>query len=248
MVTIICGDKKFEDVEIICFDKDGTLLTLNMYKPVMKKRAELLLEKYRLKQENYNDLLSLMGLNPETKEIIQKGPIHIERVEIIKRTREYLRTFSINSSVEEVAELFDEVDHLVDFTEYVEAFEGVGSLLDNLRDKGVKLMVSTHDSTEPASKQLASAGLFDYFNLIYGLDIDSPYQAKPAPDMLQYGCKILEVDITKSIVVGDDDRDLLMGRNAGALACIGVLSGKAEEKDFQHADVIVDSIADIKIK
>ncbi|OLS29857.1 MAG: Phosphoglycolate phosphatase [Candidatus Heimdallarchaeota archaeon AB_125] len=248
MVTIICGDKKFEEVEIFCFDKDGTLLTLNMYKPVMKKRAELLLDKYGLKQENYNDLLSLMGLNPETEEIDHKGPIHIERVEIIRRTREYLRTFSINSSIEEIAELFDEVDHLIDFTEYVEAFDGVSSLLNQLRDKGIKLMVSTHDSTEPASKQLASAGLFDYFDLIYGLDIDSPYQAKPAPDMLQYGCKTLEVDISKSIVVGDDDRDLLMGRNAGALACIGVLSGKAEEKDFKHADVIVDSIANIKIK
>jgi phosphoglycolate phosphatase len=248
MVTIICGDKKFEDVEIFCFDKDGTILNLKMYKPVMKKRAELLLEKYGLKQENYNDLLVLMGLNPETGEIEQKGPIHIERVEIIRRTREYLRKFSINSSIEEIAELFDEVDHLVDFTEYVEAFDGVNSLLEKLREKGVKLMVSTHDSTEPASKQLASAGLFDYFDLVYGLDIDSPYQAKPAPDMLQYGCKTLEVDIAKSIVVGDDDRDLLMGRNAGALACIGVLSGKAEEKDFKHADVIVDTIADIKIK
>ena len=139
-------------------------------------------------------------------------------------------------------------DHLVDFTEHVEAYDGVSSLLNTLREKGTKLMVSTHDSTDPASKQLASAGLFDYFDLVLGLDFDSPYQAKPAPDMLQYGCKTLEVDISKSIVVGDDDRDLLMGRNAGALACIGVLSGKAEEKDFKHADVIVDSVADIRIK
>jgi phosphoglycolate phosphatase len=248
MVTIICGNKKFDDVEICCFDKDGTVLTLNMYKPVMKKRAELLLEKYGLKQANYKELLALMGLNPETHEIDHKGPIHIERVEIIRRTREYLRTFSINSSIEDIAELFDEVDHLIDFTEYVEAFEGASTLLDSLRSKNIKLMLSTHDSSEPAAQQLASAGLFDYFDLVLGLDIDSPYQAKPAPDMLQYGCKVLDVDISKSIVVGDDDRDLLMGRNAGALACIGVLSGIAEAKDLEHADVIVDSIADIKIK
>ena len=248
MVTIICGDKKFDNVEIICFDKDGTILTLNMYKPVMIKRAELLLEKYALKQENYKDLVSLMGLNPETHEIDLKGPIHIERVEIIRRTREYLRTFSINSTVEQIAELFDEVDHLIDFTEYVEPIEGTSEILEILRNKGVKLMVSTHDSTEPASKQLASAGLFDYFDLVLGLDIDSPYQAKPAPDMLQYGCKVLNVSITKSIVIGDDDRDLLMGRNAGTLACIGVLTGKTEEKDFKQADVIVNSIKDIKVK
>ncbi len=247
MVNIKCGDLKLEGIELVCFDKDGTLFTLEMYIPVMQKRAKLLMQKYGLKEENYADIVSLMGLNPETNEIIMGGPIHIERVEIIRRTRAYLRTLSINSSIVEIAEMFDEVDHLVDFTDHVKSIEGAQAILEKIRNSDAKLVLVTHDSTEPAIKQLASVGLFDYFDQILGLDIDSPYQAKPAPDMLQYACKVLNADVSKSIVIGDDDRDLLMGKNAGAMACIGVLTGRSKQEELKHADVILNSIADMKL-
>ncbi len=247
MADVWCADTQLKDIELVCFDKDGTLLTLAMYIPVMEKRAELLLEKYHLKDENKNDILELMGLNPETHEIISGGPIHIERIEIINRTREYLRKLSINSTVEEIAEIFDEVDSLVDFTQNVETIGGVNRVLQEFKKAKVKTLLVTHDGTDPAQKQLMSAGLFHQFDLVLGLDINSPYHAKPAPDMLQYACKILTVDVTKSIVIGDDDRDMLMGKNAGALCCIGVLTGRSEEKDLKNADVIVNSVADIKI-
>jgi len=247
MLEVWCADTQLKDIELVCFDKDGTLITFNMYIPVMEKRAELLLEKYHLKEENRNDILELMGLHPETHEIISGGAIHIERIEIINRTREYLRRLSINSTVEEVAEIFDEVDSLVDFTKNVETIEGVNKVLQEFKKANVKILLVTHDSTEPAQKQLMSVGLFHFFDLVLGLDLDSPYLGKPAPDMLQYGCKILEADVTKSIVIGDDEIDMLMGRNAGALCCIGVLTGKSEAKDLKNADVIVESVADIKV-
>lgn len=247
MVSIKCGDLKLNDIELVCFDKDGTLLTFDMYKPVMEHRAKLLLQKYGLKEESYNEIVSLMGLNPETHEIIVGGPIHIERVEIIRRTREYLRKFSINSSIEDIAELFNEVDHLVNFTDHAKSIPNVQPVLEKIRNSGAKLVLVTHDSTQPAIHQLASVGLFDYFDKVLGLDIDSPYLAKPAPDMLQYACKVLNVDVTKSIVIGDDDRDLLMGKNAGAKACIGVLSGKSKCEELKNADVIINSVADMKI-
>jgi phosphoglycolate phosphatase len=247
MVAVWCSDTQLKDIELVCFDKDGTLLNLNMYKPVMEKRTELLLEKYHLTNDSRNDILELMGLNPDTLEIIWGGPIHIERVEIIRRTREYLRKFSINSTVEDIAEIFDEVDSLVDFSENIEVYEGVNKVLQALRKEKIKTLLVTHDGKEPAEKQLMSVGLFHLFDLVLGLDINSPYNAKPSPDMLLYACKILEVDVMKSVVVGDDDRDMLMGKNAGAQCCIGVLTGKSEAKDLKNADVIVESVADIKV-
>jgi len=246
MINIKCGDLKLKDVELVCFDKDGTLFTFDMYIPVMEKRAQLLLQRYGLKKEHYGAIVSLMGLDPETSEIVEGGPIHIERVEIIRRTRAYLRTLSINSSVEEIAELFNEVDFLVDFTDYVKSIEGIQPILEKIRNSNTKLVLVTHDSTEPAIKQLASVGLFDFFDKVLGLDIDSPYHAKPAPDMLQYACKILNVDVSKSIVIGDDDRDLLMGKNAGSMACIGVLTGKSKAEELKHADTILESASDIE--
>ncbi|MHA2358216.1 MAG: HAD family hydrolase [Candidatus Heimdallarchaeaceae archaeon] len=245
MVTIRCKDQTFENVELICFDKDGTVLTFDHYIPIMERRAEYLVERFNLSKDNYNQLISLMGLDPETHKVIVGGPIHIERIENIRQTRDYLRNFSINSSIEEIAEIYDEVDNLVDLSHNVKTQSGSRKILESLRNANAKNLLVTHDSTEPAKKQLMSVGLFDLFDLILGLDMNSPYLSKPAPDMLQYGCKLLDIDVSKTIVVGDDDRDMLMGKNAGAFGSIGVLTGRSKEKEFKHADVIVSSIDDI---
>jgi len=248
MVSIVCGGRKFQDIELIGFDKDGTLLDISMYVPVMQKRAEILVEKYELPDEAYNEILELMGVDPENKTIIKGGPIHVQRVENIKHTREYLRKYSVTISVGELSEIFNQVDDQVDFSDYIKPFPGVIKLLEELDKTDVKIVLFTLDSTEPAEKHLTSAKIKDHFDMILGLDVDSPYQPKPAPDMLQYACKLLEVDITKTIVIGDDDRDMLMGKNAGNVSTIGVLSGKCSEKELKNADVIIQSVADIKVK
>ena len=248
MVTIKCGGQKFQDIELIGFDKDGTLLDFDMYVPVMQKRAEVLVSKYNLPEQAKNDILDIMGVDPEKNVIIKGGPIHVQRVENIKRTIEYLRNYSITASVGELSQLFDEVDDQVDFSAYIKPYSGVKELLERLEKTDVKIVLFTLDSTTPAKKHLKSAGIKDPFDLILGVDVDSPYQPKPAPDMLQYACKLLEANVNKSIVIGDDNKDMLLGKNAGSLGCIGVLSGKSEEKELVDADVIIPSVADIEIK
>ncbi|MHA1828172.1 MAG: HAD family hydrolase [Candidatus Heimdallarchaeaceae archaeon] len=248
MVTIQCGEKKFKDVKLIAFDKDGTLLDFNMYLPVMKKRAEVLIKEFALPQDTYNDLLSLMGVDPTTHSIIKGGPIHIQRIEIIKEVIEFLRNKNIKVSVGEIASIFDEVDDIVDFSTSIHPYPGVKEVLKKLDEiDEIKLVLLTLDSTKPAEKHLKRASIHSYFDLILGVDLESPYLPKPAPDMIQYACKVLDVDVTKSIIFGDDNKDMLLGKNAGILACIGVLTGKSSEKELQHADVIIDSVADIKI-
>ena len=248
MVTIKCGGQKFQDIELIGFDKDGTLLDFDMYVPVMQKRAEVLVKKYKLPEQAHNDILDIMGVDPEENVIIKGGPIHVQRVENIKRTIEYLRNYSITATVGELSHLFDEIDDQVDFSAYIKPYAGVRELLEKLEKTDVKIVLFTLDSTNPAKKHLKSAGIKGFFDLILGIDVDSPYQPKPAPDMLQYACKILEVNVNKSIVIGDDNKDMLLGKNAGSLACIGVLSGKSEEKELVDADIIIPSVANIEVK
>ena len=248
MVTIECGGKKFQDIELIGFDKDGTLLDISMYVPVMKKRAEVLSDRFNLPEKSYNEILGLMGVNPENNTIIKGGPIHVQRVENIKQTKEYLRDYSVNISVGELSDIFNEVDEQVDFTDYIKSFPGVKELLEDLDKTDVKIVLFTLDSTKPAEIHLMNASIKKHFDMIMGLDVDSPYQPKPAPDMLQYACKLLNIDINRTLVIGDDDKDMLMGKNAGAVKTIGVLSGKCNEKELEHADVIIQSVIDIKVK
>ncbi len=248
MVTIVCGDTKYKDPEIIFFDKDGTLLNISMYVPVMKRRAEVLAEKYNLPEMSFNEILELMGVDPDTNSVIMGGSIHLPRIDNIKRTIDYLRKYSINVSIEEISLLFDEVDDKVDFSSYIEPYSGVKELLENLNKTDIKIVIFTHDSTLAAEKHLKNAGIKSYFDLILGIDPNSTYHAKPAPDMIQYACKVLEVNANRAVVIGDQEKDMLAGKNAGVLGCIGVLTGKSEEKDLTHADIIIQSVGEIKVK
>jgi len=253
MVSVKCTDvfgKKweFKDVEHIAFDKDGTLLTFDMFVPVMKKRAEILIERYNLPENCYAEILQLMGIDPKTEKVVIGGAIHTKRVEIIRQTSNYLRNYNRNVPIELISAIFDEVDNIVDFGSEVQTYPGVKELLEELKGAGVKLSIITHDTSEAAKKQLKSAGIDLMFDQIIGLDLDSHCSPKPAPDLLIYTTKLLEVEIKKTIVVGDDNRDMLMGKNAGALGTIGVLTGRAKQKDLSDADIILESVSDIKIK
>jgi len=248
MVTIICGDTSYKDSEIIFFDKDGTLLNISMYVPVMKRRAEVLSENYDLPEISLNEILELMGVDPDTGSIIIGGSIHLPRIDNIKRTIDYLRKYSINASVEEISLLFDDVDDQVDFSTYIEPYSGVKELLEELKKTDVKIVIFTHDSTLAAKKHLKNAGIGSYFDLVLGIDPDSTYHIKPAPDMIQYACKVLEVNVNTAVVIGDQDKDMLAGKNAGVLGCIGVLTGKSVEKDLEHADIIIQSVGEIEVK
>ncbi|MCK4845605.1 MAG: HAD family hydrolase [Candidatus Heimdallarchaeota archaeon] len=189
-----------------------------------------------------------MGVDPDTGSVIMGGSIHLPRIDNIKRTIEYLRKYSINVSIEETSLLFDEVDDQVDFSAYIETYSGVKELLENLKKTDIKVVIFTHDSTSAAEKHLKNAGIKSYFDLILGIDPDSTYHKKPAPDMIQYACKILEANVNAAVVIGDQETDMLAGKNAGALGCIGVLTGKSEEKDLTHADIIIQSVGEIKVK
>ncbi|MHA1866546.1 MAG: HAD family hydrolase [Candidatus Heimdallarchaeaceae archaeon] len=247
MVTFQIENNKLKNIELVCIDKDGTVLTYDMYFPVMKKRAEELVKRYNLEKETKKEILEIMGLD-SNEQIIMGGRIHMPRLENIRATIELLRKHSVNVSFKEISELFNEIDETVDLSKHTKVYPGIEMFLRTLKEKGIKVVMTTFDSTDAAKRHLRNSKLLDYFDLVLGIDEDSPYNPKPAPDMLQYSCKLLEVDPHKSIVIGDDNNDMLLAKNAGALAAIGVLTGRSKKEDLKNADFIINSIAEIKIK
>lgn len=247
MVSVRARNAIFEDVELIAFDKDGTLLDFSMYVPIMIKRAELICQRYHLDAKHRDKLEELLGLDPHTHKVIVGGAIHMERVSVIEQVFNYLSTQQVSSSMETVSELFTTVDDIVNMANHVNPYKGVKQLLHPLKKKGIKTIIITHDSTEPAIKQLKAAELADYFEIILGMDLNSPYKRKPSPAMLHYACKKLDISVKKSLVVGDSNSDLLVAKNADALGSIGVTSGRYPADVLTDADVILDSVADIEI-
>ncbi len=54
-----------------------------------------------------------------------------------------------------------------------------------------------------------------------------PHVAKPDPEMLLTAAGSFNIDLAQSWMIGDSDRDIIMGHNAGLKGCIRFLSDKS---------------------
>jgi 3-amino-5-hydroxybenzoic acid synthesis related protein len=92
-------------------------------------------------------------------------------------------------------------------------FEGVAELLTELRHRGVRLAVATGKSGERARSLLDLLGVLTRFDHVVGSD-EVP-RAKPAPDIVYRALRLLDVDATEAVMVGDAWTDLVSARAAG---------------------------------
>jgi D-glycero-D-manno-heptose 1,7-bisphosphate phosphatase len=95
-------------------------------------------------------------------------------------------------------------------------------------------------------RQLAAQGatLDRIYCCVAGPDSEHP-ERKPAPGMLLRAARELELDLTRSWMVGDSLRDIQAGRQAGCRGCILVRSGH-DVADvaalLQDSDQLVDDL------
>jgi D-glycero-D-manno-heptose 1,7-bisphosphate phosphatase len=67
---------------------------------------------------------------------------------------------------------------------------------------------------------------------------------KPAPGMLLQAARELDLDLARSVMVGDKGSDLQAGRGAGVARCLLVRSGQAiDARDVALADAVHDDLA-----
>ena len=125
---------------------------------------------------------------------------------------------------------------------YVPAVENMGSLLQSLRDKEIKLGLATMDDESNARGMLKQLDLTGYFDFICGAD--SGFGVKPDSGMINGFCMSCGLNPAEVLMVGDSPKDLNMGKNAGAALSVGVLTGAHSRKELQElADVVIDDIS-----
>ncbi|MCD6291424.1 MAG: AI-2E family transporter [Anaerolineae bacterium] len=73
---------------------------------------------------------------------------------------------------------------------------------------------------------------------------DNYPHVKPHPGPILHAAEGVGVDVEHCVVVGDSPVDITAARAAGALA-VAVLSGFGRREDFNHADLVVDSVFDL---
>lgn len=116
-------------------------------------------------------------------------------------------------------------------------FDGVITVLDTLRDRGIPMSVVTAKPARARVQVLDALGLTPYLTL--ALSPEDGYPKKPAPDMLLRCCQAMDVLPAETVMVGDTRFDLEAGFNA---ACSQVAFAEHGYQDLppEYANRVVN--------
>ena len=191
----------------------------------------------------------ILGLDPQTHEIIPHGTMFIARpdTELLIEAFLVARGFSGGEVKAQIKEIFRQVDSDPDLGKYVRPLPGIPEFLAKLKNNKAYTAIATHDRTEAAINQLKLAKIYQYLDLIIGLDYKPNILNKPSTSMFFLACEKFGLQPEETVVIGDSKNDVLMGIHGGAGLAIGVLSGEHDVKEFIEFDAIIDSVAQLKI-
>jgi D-glycero-D-manno-heptose 1,7-bisphosphate phosphatase len=147
----------------------------------------------------------------------------------------------------------DKVDYVYTIEEF-KIFDGVAEALQLLKNTGYKLIVITNQSgiAKGIYSEKAVYDCFDYLQTETGNLIDDMYFCphhpsfdivcecrKPGAKMILDAAEKHHINLSKSYMIGDANRDILAGKNAG-VRTIHINNGKenAENADFVSTSLL----------
>ncbi len=240
MTQLYVNDAKIlEEVDLVLFDKDGTLVDIHHYwTSMIKARASLIARRYMGdhvgSQTIEAGLVDVMGVDLESGRMKPDGPVGIKpRRFIVNVAAEYARTHNIEISDDDMEELFKEVDQQTskDILPLLHLLPGAARLLDRLKQCGVAAAVVSTDITSRTIKSMEALEIEHYFCAILGGD--AVKNTKPHPDLAILAMEQGQFAKEKTVVIGDHPVDMLMGNSAGVGANIGVLTGLSSMAAFE---------------
>ena len=110
---------------------------------------------------------------------------------------------------------------------------GIQELLANLKFMGYRIFVSSLQIQSVVQKELEHLDILQYFDAVYGDNIDKPYSSKA--EVIKSLITNINLDPAQCVMIGDTDNDLLGGMHNGITA-IGVMwgYGKHAFNDIQY--------------
>lgn len=118
-------------------------------------------------------------------------------------------------------------------------FEGVKELLDKLKERNIKIVLTSASKNGPNLLELLE--IKDYFDCI--VDPSSVPNGKPAPDIFLKGAELVGVNPNECIGIEDSVAGIQAIKDAGMYA-IGI--GDAE--NLKRADIVFKEVENIKIE
>jgi phosphoglycolate phosphatase len=229
MPTLLVDTKPIRDIDLVVFDKDGTLIELYHYwSQMVFLRAKLICEALQIDPAHEPGLRWALGVDEKAGRLRPEGPVGLKKREIvIQAAVDYLAGLGCRDAQRTCAEAFERADDISgrELQRSVRPVRGAVELLGTLKRAGCRVAVATVDVSRRARLAMDFLGVSSDIDLVVGGE--EVARPKPDPEMLHLILERLGVDRSRAVMVGDALNDVQMGINAGLKASIGVLTGFA---------------------
>jgi len=235
MTTLLVDSKLIPEIDLVVFDKDGTLIELYHYwSQMVALRARLICEALGLGNEHEAGLRWSLGVDEKAGRLRPEGPVGLKKREIVlKAATDYLDDVGRKDTLRLCEQAFEQADEISsrDLGGFVRPIQGAVSLLRALHDRGCRVALATVDVSRRARLAMEFMGVSSALDLVVGGEEVS--RSKPDPEMIHLILDRLRVDRSQAVMVGDALNDVQMGLNAGLKASIGVLTGFATAEQMR---------------
>jgi phosphoglycolate phosphatase len=236
------GADPLEGIELVVFDKDGTLIEFHpMWRGWVAELGARLSD--ATGRPLVEQLFSLMGVDQASGHVYPHGLLAATPM---ARLRELVVEALVDEGVgpPEAERAVASAWHAPDPVALATPTTDLPALLDRLAARGIRAAVATSDDRDPTERTLAALGIAVRFETL--ACADDGHAVKPAPDSVVRIADELGVPVDRILVVGDAPADLRMGRSAGVRRVVGVLTGVGDEATLAPlADLVLASIAEL---
>jgi phosphoglycolate phosphatase-like HAD superfamily hydrolase len=253
MATISVNGRIYPDIQLIAFDKDGTLIDFNyLWGERSRKWIDWLVRRggngANGREKLNRTFCQSLGFDPQLNCIINDSPLAVAsmpKIYSIAATVLYQHGLGWLEAEQLVAASLSESVTAQPTAKEIQPIGNVKKAIGLLVSAGVDIAITTSDNRTGTEATLTILGIKDLVHFLVCGDDNMPN--KPSPDALWTIGGQLNIDASQMLVVGDTASDMIFGRNAGAAGCIGIRGGAGNLSALsQTADEIIDSIEAIQ--
>jgi phosphoglycolate phosphatase len=244
VATIACAGQRFPNIQAIIFDKDGTLAdSAHFLRDLTRRRSRLIDQHIPGLQET---LMQTFGLRGDRLDLAGLMAVGTREENLAAAAGCIAATGKSWADALAIARLaFEEADRpVLRKADQTPLLPGVRELLANLITVGVKVAILSSDSTANVEDFGRRYQLQPYVQAMQG--IDTP-PGKPDPHYFYRVCEAIGVVPAHTLMVGDSEMDMQMGRAAQAAGCIGLQAGGPHSASLRSADVVVQALQHIQV-
>lgn len=248
MSVVIIDGNRYE-IDGILFDKDGTIIDFTLWVRWAEAFIDLIDDQATV---SYNKglLAHSLGFSYKNHTWDPKGPLAIGSLQdllTILSLGLYQQGVPWNQAYQVVNDAHQVLEESFVIHEHIKPVNGLVRFLEQADKLAIKMGVVTSDNYRKAVQHLNALGITNYFPTIVGHDLVQ--RGKPYPEMVYYACKQLNIVPEKTLIIGDSNGDMILGKKSGLLASIGIVSVPAMQKaHLLDADYIINDYQAITLK